>query len=30
MAVEAQLQQGQRAIWEWVLEPVLAVWKSRP
>lgn len=30
MAVEAQLQQGRRAIWEWVLEPVLAVWKSRP
>ncbi|MFZ4652107.1 MAG: HlyD family secretion protein [Rubrivivax sp.] len=30
MSLEAQIRQGERAIWEWVLEPLLSIWGSRP
>ena len=30
MSLEAQVRQGERSIWEWVLEPLLSIWSSGP
>jgi membrane fusion protein len=30
MSLEAQVRQGERAIWEWVLEPLLSIWGTKP